>query len=116
MPPLKKCDGCRKMGYTPIKETRMDNALVPVVVPDNMAKLTITYNGQQGDLPDVVSYDMTDADLKQAASESIRQGYIPGIDAHAAVDFTDFVVDRFPARNDVPYNRLSIRPKTPFGA
>ncbi len=88
-----------------------ENALVPV----EMAKLTITYNGQQGDLPDLVSYDSTDGDLKQIAAESVRDGYIPGIDADPNVDFTDFVVDRFPARDDVPYNRLSLRPKTPFG-
>jgi hypothetical protein len=83
---------------------------------DNMAKLTITYNGQQGDLPDPVSYDSTDEALKQVATESVRDGYIPGIDADANVNFTDFVVDRFPARDDVPFNRLSLRPKTPFGA
>ena len=88
-----------------------NNALVPA----NMAKLTITYNGEQGDLPDPVSYDATDADLKQMATESVRQGYVPGISAAADADFTDFVVDRFPARQDVPFNRLSLRPKTPFG-
>ena len=96
----------------------MANELVMIPapnIPENMAKLTITYNGQQGDLPDPVSYDSTDGDLKQMAAESVRQGYIPGLDAVAAVDFTDFVVDRFPARDDVPYHRLSLRPKTPFG-
>lgn len=82
---------------------------------ETMAKLTITFKGQQGDLPDMVAYDSTDGDLKQVATESIRTGYIPGIDADADADFTDFVVDRFPAREDVPFNRLSLRPKTPFG-
>jgi hypothetical protein len=91
-----------------------NNAIVPQVV-DHMAKLTITYAGQQGDLPDLVSYDATDADLKRMATESVRDGYVPGIDAAAAADFTDFVVDRFPSRADVPFNRLSLRPKTPFG-
>lgn len=81
----------------------------------NMAKLTITYNGQQGDLPDGVGYDTPDADLKRMATESVQQGYIPGIDADTNASFTDFVVDRFPAREDVPYPRISIRPKTPFG-
>ena len=79
------------------------------------ARLTITYNGQQGDLPDMVPYDADDRDIKQMATESLRDGYVPGIDAVDA-DFGDFVVDRFPARDDVPYNRLSLRPKTPFGA
>jgi hypothetical protein len=84
------------------------------IVPQ-MAKLTITFAGQQGDLPDPVSYDASDADLKQMATESVRQGYVPGIDAAPNADFTDFVVDRFEARPDVPYRRLSLRPKTPFG-
>jgi hypothetical protein len=94
-----------------------DEALVPVVepLPENMARLTITYSGQQGDLPDPVSFDSTDADLKQGATEAVRAGDIPGIDAHPDADFADFIIDRFPARGDVPFNRLSLRPKTPFG-
>jgi len=91
--------------------TMDNNELVPT-----MAKLTITYGGLQGDLPDPMSFDMSDADIKRVATESVRDGYVPGIDAAPNVDFTDFVVDRFPARADVPFNRLSLRPKTPFGA
>ena len=87
-----------------------NNELVPT-----MAKLTITYGGLQGDLPDPMSFDMSDADIKRVATESVRDGYVPGIDATPNVDFTDFVVDRVPARADVPFNRLSLRPKTPFG-
>jgi hypothetical protein len=94
-----------------------NEALVPVVENlEGMARLTITLNGQQGDLPDPVAYDMTDGDLKQVATESVRAGDIPGIDAAPDADFTDFVVDRFPARDDVPFNRLALRPKTPFGS
>jgi hypothetical protein len=94
-----------------------NEAMVPVVeqLPDGMARLTITYGGQQGDLPAPVSYDSTDSDLKQGATEAVRAGDIPGIDAAPDADFTDFVVDRFPARADVPFNRLSLRPKVPFG-
>lgn len=96
--------------------TDNDEALVPVVeAPADMAKLTVTYNGQQGDLPDLVPYDSTDADIKQMVFESLTGGYIPGIDAVANAQLNDFVVDRFPARDDVPFNRLSLRPKTPFG-
>jgi hypothetical protein len=97
------------------EETDMADAIVPTAVGDvQMAKLTITYNGQQGDLPDPVPYDATDGDLKQMATESVQGGYVPGIDA-AQVDFTDFVIDRFPARQDILLNRISLRPKTPFG-
>jgi len=94
-----------------------EEALVPVVeaLPDGMAKLNITYDGQQGDLPDAVSFDSTDADLMQGATEAVRAGDVPGIDAHPDADFTDFIVDRYPVCAGVPFNRLSLRPKTPFG-
>lgn len=81
-----------------------------------MARLNITVNGQQGDLPDLVSYDMTDTEIFQVALESVRQGYVPGIDAIDNPSFANYRVDRFPARDDVPYNRLSLRPKTEYGA
>lgn len=94
------------------------NDLVPAGqgVAIEMARLSITVNGQQGDLGDLVSYDMTDGDLRHVATEAVRAGNVPGIDAVANINFTDFVVDRFPARQDVPFNRLSLRPKVPFGA
>lgn len=79
------------------------------------ARLNITYNGQQGDLPDLVPYDLSDAEIRRIATEALIVG-IPGITADPTANLTDFVVDRFPARQDVPYNRLSLRPKTPFGA
>jgi len=95
----------------------MPEALIPVVepLPNGMAKLNITYGGQNGDLPDPVMFDSTDADLKQAATEVVRAGDVPGIEAHPDADFTDFIVDRFPACEGVPWPRLCLRPKTPFG-
>jgi len=77
--------------------------------------LNVTWNGQNGELPDGVLWDSTDDDIKQMATEAIRDGYIPGIDADTDVDFTDFVVDRYAATEDVPTNRIMLRPKTPFG-
>jgi hypothetical protein len=77
------------------------------------ARLNITFAGQNGDLRDPVSFDATDTDLKQWAAEAISTGGVAGIDAKEA-DFADFVVDRFPAKEDLP-NRLILRPKTPFG-
>jgi hypothetical protein len=91
----------------------MADALVPL--NGVQARLNITYNGQNGELPDPVSYDAADGDLKQWATEAVRNGGVPGIAAVNAVDFHDFVVDRFGATADVPYNRLMLRPKTPFG-
>ena len=92
----------------------MVDAIVPQVA-NHLAKLSITYAGQQGDIPEPVPYDSSDEALKQMAVESIRDGHVPGIDAAPEVNLQDFVVDRFPARPDVPFNRLSLRPKTPFG-
>lgn len=77
------------------------------------AVLNITYANTNGDLKDWVPFDATDADIKRFASEAIQSGSIPGIDAQAA-DFTDFMVQRFAAKDDLP-NRVVLRPKTPFG-
>jgi hypothetical protein len=77
------------------------------------AKVNITYKGQNGDLPDPVTFDATDGDIKTWVTEAIRGG-IPGVAADPNADFSDFVVDRFSADGDMP-NRLMIRPKTPFG-
>ena len=79
------------------------------------ARLNITYSGGNGDLPDMVNYDASDAEVRTWATEAVRAGSVPGIGVQAGADFTDFVVDRFPATDDVPQNRLLIRPKTPFG-
>ncbi len=78
------------------------------------ARLNITFSGQNGDLPDTVNFDATDGDVKQWAAEAVHGGYIPGIAADPNADFTDFVVDRIGATEDLP-PRLFLRPKTPFG-
>jgi len=82
---------------------------------NEMASLNVTWQGNNGDLPDPVPYDATDGDLKQMAAEAVRGGDIPGIPSDGAVDLNDFIVDRFPATEDVQSNRIFIRPKTPFG-
>lgn len=79
------------------------------------ARLNITWNGQNGDLPDPVSFDATEAEIRGWAGEAIRGGGIPGIRADPNADLSGFVVDRFRATADTPYNRLFLRPKTPFG-
>ena len=38
-----------------------------------------------------------------------------GFNLWGFVDLNDFVVDRFRANGQVPYNRIFLRPKTPFG-
>jgi hypothetical protein len=78
------------------------------------AMLNITVNGQNGNLRDPVSFEATDADIKAWATETVRNGGVPGIDADPNVSFHDFVVDRFAEKDGLPA-RLILRPKTPFG-
>lgn len=85
-------------------------------VPDGAARLNVTWAGQNGELPDPVPYDATEGDLKQMAAEAITNGYIPGIGADPNVNLADFVVERYGANDDIPFARVFIRPKTPFGA
>ena len=84
-------------------------------IKDNEARLNVTFNGQNGDLPDPVIFQATDGDIKAWVTEAVRNGGIPGIAAAPNADFSDFVIDRFPATDVRPYALLSVRPKTPFG-
>lgn len=86
------------------------------IVQVGEARVNITWNGQNGDLPDSVNRDAPDGDVKRWVTEAVRAGSIPGIAADNNADFGDFVVDRFPATEVRPYNLIQIRPKTPFGA
>jgi hypothetical protein len=85
-----------------------------MVIAAQEARVNITYSGNQGDLPDTVLYDSTDTQIRAWVTEAIRNGGVPGIPAMGNADFTDFVIDRFPATGDL-HNRISVRPKTPFG-
>ena len=90
--------------------------VIEIGLRNDQARLNVTWQGQNGDLPDPVPYDSTDIELKTWAQESILGGGIPGIAQDRNANLADFVVDRFPASDEVPYNRLFLRPKTPFGA
>ena len=79
------------------------------------ARCNITFAGSNGDLPDPVSRDAADGDIKQWVTEAVRGGNIPGIAASPDADFTDFVVERFPPTEARPFSMISVRPKTPFG-
>lgn len=79
------------------------------------ARVNVTYGGQNGDLPDPVSYDSTDRDILQMVTEAVRTGGVPGIPIDVNANFTNYVVDRFEASDVRPNRLLSVRPKTPFG-
>ena len=87
---------------------------IALVIPAHMARVNVTLAGQNGDLPDPVSYDAPDADILGWVTEAVRAGGIPGITAHEP-DLADFVVQRFPPTEARPHNLIAIRPKTPFG-
>lgn len=80
------------------------------------ARLNVTWNGANGDMPDPVLYDSTDQEILRWAEEAVRNGNIPGIPADPNASLDGFVVDRFPSNAEVPDNKLFVRPKTPFGA
>ena len=82
---------------------------------ENEARVNVTYGGANGDLPDPVFFDSTDADIKAMVAEAIRSGSIPGIPHRQDATLEDFVVDRFRANEQRPYPLVQIRPKTPFG-
>lgn len=86
-----------------------------MIIEANQARVNITYNGQNGELPDPVSVDANDGDIRQFVTESIRGGSVPGIPGDPTADFRDFVIDRFPPNDARPYNLIQVRPKTAFG-
>ena len=86
-----------------------------VVLQVYEARVNVTYGGQNGDLPDPVAFDATDADLKTWVAEAMRTAPgIPGIPVQE-LNLADFVVDRFEATEARPYRLIQLRPKTPFG-
>ncbi len=79
------------------------------------ARMNITWAGQNGDLTDPVPFDASDRELMAIAAEAVNGGSITGIASDRHVDLEGFVVDRFGATESTPYNRIFVRPKTPFG-
>jgi len=87
-----------------------------MTIGNNEARVNVTYGGQNGDLPDPVSFDATDAEIRTWVTEAVRSGSVPGIAANVNADFTDFVIDRFGSNDVRAYNLIQLRSKTPFGA
>ncbi len=80
------------------------------------ALVNLTWMGRNADLAQPVFYLATDAEIRAWVTEAVRFGGVSGLPADGPVDLRDFVVDRFPASETIPYNRIFVRPKTPFGA
>ena len=86
-----------------------------VNIAANEAIVNVTWAGNNGDLRDPVSFDATEAEIRTWVTESVRTGGVANIAADPNASFDDFVVDRFAATDETPYNRIFLRPKTPFG-
>jgi hypothetical protein len=91
------------------------NAHLDLGLRPNEARLNLTYDGKNGDLPEPVPFYASDAELKDWAREALIGNAIPGFTVRGRVDLAAYVVDRFPANAQVPYNRIFLRPSTPFG-
>ena len=85
------------------------------MIAEHEARVNVTYGGENGDLPDPVSYDASDTDVLGWVSEALRTGGVPGIPAQDEADLGDFKVDRFDANDVRPFKLLQVRPKVPFG-
>ena len=85
------------------------------VVQADEARVNVTFGGQNGDLPDPVNYNASDTDIRRWVTEAVRGGSVPGLRRNVGADFNDFVIDRFSASEQRPYNLIQVRPKTPFG-
>jgi len=98
-----------------VEEEAEGGALAHPVFGPGQARLNVTWARQNGDLPDPVLYETDDGAVRAMAEEAIRNGDIPGITADATVRLADFQVDRFRATDDIPYDRIMIRPKSAYG-
>jgi len=79
------------------------------------ARVNVTWERQNGDLPDPVNYDATDEEIRRWAAEAVRSGTVPGIPADEDVDFTGYMVDKYDVGEGRPVPQIFIRPKTGFG-
>lgn len=77
------------------------------------AVLIITVEGEMGEASSPIPYDAPESDIKRWASEIVSSGEVSALTPRT-VDFSDYVVDRIPARGDQP-DRIQVRPKTSFG-
>lgn len=86
-----------------------------VPIADNQAQVNITWNSQNGSLPDPVPLDATDDEILQMVTEALRGGGVTNIPADPDADLDGFVLDRCPPAEDRDFHVITLRPKVPFG-
>ncbi len=82
----------------------------------NEAILNVTWANNNGDLKDPVSFDATEEEIRTWATEAVRNGGVSNIAIDRNVDFTDFIIERYAATEETPFNRIFLRPKANFGS
>lgn len=80
--------------------------------PGPQVTLEVTWNGQQGELPEPVPWEATELELKGMAWQALAEGRVRGVAADPSVDLEGFVVDWI---EEDGMRRIAVRPKTPFG-
>lgn len=90
------------------------------MIQPHEARVNVTYNGQNFELPDPVHYQAGDGDIKNWVAEAIRTGSVRGVAADPNVNLQNYMVDRFdapavPAEGQRDHNLIQVRPKTAYG-
>jgi len=86
------------------------------LIDPNLARVNVTYGGQNGELIDPVAFDASEADVRAWVTEALRTGGIPGIPASPNADITGYVVERFAPTEARAWAAIFCRPKAEFGA
>lgn len=81
----------------------------------NEARVNVTWNRQNGDLPDPVPLDSADGDILGFVTEAVRGGDVPGVNADPNANFQNYMIERIDPSDAYPFNRILVRPKTAFG-
>jgi hypothetical protein len=84
-------------------------------IDTDMARLNITYQGFNGDLSQLVPDDSTDTEVREMATEVVRNEGIGGDSPHPDADFSHFAVERFPPKDGESNPVIMVRPKVPLG-
>jgi len=91
------------------------------MIQPHEARVNVTYDGRNFELPDPVHYAAGDGDIRGWVAEAIRTGSIQGIPADPNVNLQNFMIDRFdrpeaPAPGQRDHNLIQVRPKTAYGS
>ncbi len=90
-----------------------DNALT-LVLADREARVNITWDNQNAELPSPVPRDATTEQVRAWVTESVQAGF-PGMRADPRADFSDFTIKLYEPTEVRPYPVWMVFPQTPFG-